>query len=34
MDLDELLPRRKDDPLAALPRQDLDPFSLDVCDYR
>lgn len=27
MDLDELLPRRKDDALAALAKQDLDPLS-------
>jgi uncharacterized small protein (DUF1192 family) len=30
MDLDDLMPRRKDgDPLAALARQDLDPLSVD-----
>lgn len=27
MDLDELMPRKKDDPLAALGKQDLDPLS-------
>jgi uncharacterized small protein (DUF1192 family) len=29
MDLDERLPRTPSDPLAALARQDLDPFSVD-----
>lgn len=34
MDLDELLPRRKDDPLAALARQDLAPLSVEELDDR
>lgn len=34
MDLDELLPRRKDDPLAALTRQDLAPLSVEELDDR
>jgi uncharacterized small protein (DUF1192 family) len=29
MDIDELFPKRADDPLAQLARQDLDPFSVD-----
>ncbi|MCF8706765.1 DUF1192 domain-containing protein [Rhizorhapis sp. SPR117] len=29
MDMDENLPRKADDPVAALQRQDLDPFSVD-----
>jgi uncharacterized small protein (DUF1192 family) len=29
MDLDDILPKRSDDPLAALSRQDLDPLSGD-----
>jgi uncharacterized small protein (DUF1192 family) len=29
MDLDDILPKRADDPLVALTRQDLDPFSND-----
>src|SRR3546814_5186881 len=29
MDMDENLPRRADDPIAALQRQDLDPFSVE-----
>ncbi|MEM1132322.1 MAG: DUF1192 domain-containing protein [Pseudomonadota bacterium] len=34
MDFDENLPRRKDDPLAALAKEDLDPLSLDEIDDR
>ena len=34
MDLDELLPRKKDDPLGALVRQDLAPLSRDELDAR
>lgn len=34
MDLDELLPRRKDDPLAALARADLSPLSVEELDER
>lgn len=34
MDLDDLLPRRKDDHLAALAKQDLDPLSVDELDAR
>ncbi len=34
MDLDDLMPRKKDDPLSALARQDLDPLSLDELDAR
>lgn len=34
MDLDELLPRRKDDPLAVLTKQDLDPLSVDELTER
>jgi uncharacterized small protein (DUF1192 family) len=29
MDADDLLPKRSDDPLAQLLKQDLDPFSVD-----
>ncbi|WP_420142723.1 DUF1192 domain-containing protein [Sphingomonas sp.] len=29
MELDDILPKRTDDPLVALVRQDLDPFSND-----
>jgi uncharacterized small protein (DUF1192 family) len=29
MDLDDILPKRADDPLVALTRQDLDPLSTD-----
>jgi uncharacterized small protein (DUF1192 family) len=29
MELDDILPKRADDPLVALVRQDLDPFSND-----
>lgn len=31
---DEFLPKKKDDPLTALARQDLDPFSRDELDAR
>ncbi|NML06509.1 DUF1192 domain-containing protein [Sphingomonas sp. G-3-2-10] len=34
MDLDENLPRRKDDLTAQLAKQDLDPFSVDELDER
>ena len=34
MDLDELHPRRADDPLALLARQDLDPLSVAELDAR
>lgn len=34
MDMDENLPRKADDPLAALARQDLDPFSVDELHER
>lgn len=34
MDMDENLPRKADDPLAALMRQDLDPFSVDELQER
>ena len=35
MDLDDLMPRRKDDdPLAALAKQDLDRFSVDELEAR
>ncbi len=34
MDPDDLAPRRRDDPLAALARQDLDPLSLSELDER
>lgn len=34
MDMDENLPRKADDPLAALARQDLDPFSVDELQER
>ena len=34
MDRDELPPRRADDPLAALARQDLDPMSADELHAR
>ncbi|WOE76695.1 DUF1192 domain-containing protein [Alterisphingorhabdus coralli] len=34
MDLDENLPRRKDQPLEALVREDLDPLSLEELDSR
>mgnify|MGYP001308248999 CR=1 FL=1 len=34
MDLDELLPRRADDPLVLLTKQDLDPLSVDELNAR
>lgn len=34
MDLDELLPRRADDPLVLLTKQDLDPFSVEELNTR
>jgi uncharacterized small protein (DUF1192 family) len=34
MDLDELFPRKPDDPLAALVKQDLDPLSVDELHAR
>lgn len=34
MDADENLPRRKDDLVAQLGRQDLDPFSVDELEAR
>lgn len=34
MDLEELLPRKKDDPLSALAKQDLDPLSRDELQAR
>jgi uncharacterized small protein (DUF1192 family) len=34
MDLDELLPRRKNDPLAELVREDLTPLSRDELEER
>jgi uncharacterized small protein (DUF1192 family) len=34
MDTDEILPRRADDPLVALGRQDLDPLSVEELDAR
>ena len=34
MDMDENLPRKADDSLAALARQDLDPFSVDELQER
>ena len=34
MDLDDILPKRSDDPLVALGRQDLDPFSVDELHAR
>jgi uncharacterized small protein (DUF1192 family) len=34
MELDELLPRRADDPLVLLTKQDLDPFSVDELKAR
>ena len=34
MDVDDILPRRADDPLAALARQDLDPLSVDELTAR
>jgi uncharacterized small protein (DUF1192 family) len=34
MDMDESLPRRADDPVAALARQDLDPLSVEELGQR
>lgn len=34
MDMDESLPRRADDPVAALARQDLDPLSVEELGKR
>lgn len=34
MDLDDLFPEKKKDPLAELGRQDLDPLSIDELDER
>ncbi len=34
MDADENLPRRKDDPVALLARQDLDPLSVEELEAR
>ena len=34
MDVDDLLPHRKDDPLAMLARQDLDPLSVEELGAR
>lgn len=34
MDLDDLMPRKKDDPLDAVMRQDLDPLSVEELDAR
>ena len=34
MDLDDIMPRKADDPLAALARQDLDPLSVAELDAR
>lgn len=34
MDNEEILPKRADDPVAALGRQDLDPFSVTELDAR
>lgn len=34
MDMDDLSPRRSDDPLVALTRMDLDPFSIDELKAR
>jgi uncharacterized small protein (DUF1192 family) len=34
MDLDDILPKRSDDPLVALTRQDLDPLSTDELTAR
>lgn len=34
MDMDENLPRKADDPIAALARQDLDPFSVSELQER
>jgi uncharacterized small protein (DUF1192 family) len=34
MDLDDILPKRPDDPLVALTKQDLDPFSVEELKNR
>jgi uncharacterized small protein (DUF1192 family) len=34
MDLDELFPSKPDDPLVALGKQDLDPFSIEELEER
>ncbi len=34
MDLDDILPKRADDPVAALLRQDLDPLSVEELQAR
>ena len=34
MDLDDLFPSKPDDPLTALAKQDLDPFSIDELEER
>jgi uncharacterized small protein (DUF1192 family) len=34
MDVDDLLPKRRDEPLAALVSQDLDPFSVTELERR
>ena len=34
MDLDDILPKRPDDPLVTLTRQDLDPFSVEELNNR
>ncbi|HEV2570075.1 DUF1192 domain-containing protein [Sphingomonas sp.] len=34
MDLDDILPKRPDDPLAMLVRQDLDPMSVEELNAR
>lgn len=34
MDADEVFPKRADDPVAALARQDLDPLSVEELDAR
>ncbi len=34
MDLDDMMPRRKDDPLSLLAREDLDPLSVEELDAR
>jgi uncharacterized small protein (DUF1192 family) len=34
MDLDDILPKRPDDPLVMLTRQDLDPFSVEELQGR
>ncbi|MDZ7894072.1 MAG: DUF1192 domain-containing protein [Sphingobium sp.] len=34
MDMDDFMPRKADDPLATLARQDLDPFSVSELEAR